>query len=46
VQPRKLARKKLHEIVEADITPINVTAGKSRRQKLVDNMVMKVASGA
>ena len=44
VQPRKLARKKLHEIVEADLTPINVADGKARRQKPVDNVVMKIAS--
>ena len=45
-QSRKLARKKLHEIAEADPAPINVPAGKARRQKPVDNVVMKVASGA
>jgi hypothetical protein len=46
VQSRKLARKKLHEIVEADPAPINVPAGKARRQKPVDNVMMKIASGA
>jgi len=37
---------KLHEIVEADLTPVNVCAGEARREESVDDVVMKVASGA
>ena len=46
MQSRKLAGEKLHEIVEADPAPINVAGGKERRQKRVDIVVMKMASGA
>jgi hypothetical protein len=39
-------RQELYEIVEADLTPIDATAGEARREKPVDDVVMKVASGA
>jgi hypothetical protein len=46
VQPRKLARKKLREIVEADLIPTDVTDLEPRREKPMDDVMMKVASGA
>jgi hypothetical protein len=46
VQPGELTRQKLHEIVEADLIPTDETDRKTRREKLVNYMVMKAASGA
>jgi hypothetical protein len=46
VQPRKLARQKLHEVIEADLTPTDVADLELRREKPVDDVMMKVARGA
>jgi hypothetical protein len=42
VQPGELTRQKLHKIVEANLTPSDVADRKTRREKPVDYMVVKL----
>lgn len=46
VQPGELTPQKLHEIVEANLSPADVADRKTRREKPVGYMVVKAASGA